>query len=73
LKLFSSTFFIKGNDTYGYSINNEKIIVFGDNDVDGATSISIIVNFFKSFGLNIDWDLPIGDDLYGLNKDKIKK
>ncbi|HNZ27862.1 MAG TPA: single-stranded-DNA-specific exonuclease RecJ [Spirochaetota bacterium] len=51
----------------------EKIIVYGDKDVDGTTSVAIFFDFFKKLGANIDWDVPTGSDGYGLSLDKIEK
>ena len=53
-------------------LNNEKIIVFGDKDVDGTTSTTIIVKFFRDLGLEVEWETPINNDPYGLNKNKIE-
>lgn len=50
----------------------EKIIVYGDKDVDGTTSVAIFFDFFKKFNSNIDWDVPTGSDSYGLSLDKIE-
>ncbi|MCG8571335.1 MAG: single-stranded-DNA-specific exonuclease RecJ [Spirochaetes bacterium] len=51
--------------------NQEKIIVYGDRDVDGTTSITILVDYLTRIGANVQWDLPIGDEPYGLDKEKI--
>ena len=53
---------------------NEKAIVYGDYDVDGITSITVLKRFFKEQGWNIDAYIPNRlDEGYGLNKDAIKK
>jgi len=39
-------------------INNEKIAVLGDYDVDGATSSALLVRFFRSLSINIDTYIP---------------
>lgn len=39
-------------------INKEKILVFGDYDVDGACSTSLIVKFAKELGLDVDFYIP---------------
>ena len=36
---------------YDSICNNEKIAIFGDYDVDGSTSTSIIINYFRSLGI----------------------
>lgn len=39
-------------------INNEKIIIFGDYDVDWVTSTSILMHFFKTIGMQASYRLP---------------
>lgn len=51
----------------------EKVLVYGDRDVDGITSIVIIVETLKNLGVQTSWDLPMGDDTYGLSKQRIKE
>lgn len=50
--------------------NNEKIILFGDRDVDGVTSIHILYRFLFEHGANITWQLPVGSEPYGLTMEK---
>ncbi|MGE4444436.1 MAG: single-stranded-DNA-specific exonuclease RecJ [Candidatus Altimarinota bacterium] len=38
--------------------NNERVIIFGDYDVDGVTSTSILMHFFKKIGLQVSYRLP---------------
>ncbi len=38
--------------------NNEKIVVYGDYDVDGVISISVIKSFFKEIGIKCDHYIP---------------
>lgn len=38
--------------------NNEKILVYGDYDVDGTTAVALVYSFFHSFYPNIDFYLP---------------
>ena len=38
--------------------NNENILVYGDYDVDGTTSVATVYSFFKEFYLNIDYYIP---------------
>ena len=38
--------------------NKEKILIFGDYDVDGACSTSLFVNFFKSINQQCDFYIP---------------
>jgi single-stranded-DNA-specific exonuclease len=54
---------------------NEKILVYGDYDVDGITSVSLLINFFHAIGYhNVDFYIPERlIDGYGLNLDILKK
>lgn len=38
--------------------NNESIMVFGDYDVDGTTSVATLYQFLKTIGPNIDFYIP---------------
>ena len=57
--------------------NDEKIMIFGDYDVDGATSTSILMHFFKKIGIQVSYRLPHRvHDWYGLKEyfvDEIKE
>jgi single-stranded-DNA-specific exonuclease len=37
---------------------NEKILIYGDYDVDGTTSVAMVYTFFKSQGLKVDFYIP---------------
>ncbi|MBK7431397.1 MAG: single-stranded-DNA-specific exonuclease RecJ [Bacteroidetes bacterium] len=37
---------------------NEKILVYGDYDVDGTTAVALVYSFIKSFYENVDFYLP---------------
>lgn len=53
---------------------NKKITVYGDYDVDGITSTTILVSFLENIGANVDYHIPDRfEEGYGLNKDIIKK
>ena len=45
----------------------EKVLVFGDRDVDGITAIVLLVSVLRQEGLEVFWSLPMGDDPYGLS------
>ncbi len=52
--------------------NNEKLIIYGDYDVDGITSISVLKKFLEDRGLKVGTHIPNRlDEGYGLNKDAI--
>jgi len=55
--------------------NNEKIIIYGDYDVDGVTSITVLKRFLIERGMtNVGYYIPKRlDEGYGLNKGAIKK
>ncbi|MDY4010156.1 MAG: single-stranded-DNA-specific exonuclease RecJ [Fusobacterium gastrosuis] len=50
----------------------EKIYIYGDYDVDGITSVSLLYLAFSELGANVDYYIPLRDDGYGLNKEAIK-
>lgn len=52
----------------------EKVIIYGDYDVDGITSITVLKKFLGERGLDVDSYIPNRlDEGYGLNKDAIDK
>ena len=54
--------------------NQEKVIIYGDYDVDGITSITVFKKFLQDRGLNVDSYIPNRlDEGYGLNKNAIDK
>ena len=53
--------------------NKEKTIIYGDYDVDGITSITVLTRFLKERGLDVSSYIPNRlDEGYGLNKEAIK-
>ena len=51
---------------------HEKVTVYGDYDVDGITSVSVIFRFLKELGMEMDYYLPSRlEEGYGLNNDAI--
>ncbi|MFW5767096.1 MAG: DHH family phosphoesterase, partial [Bacteroidota bacterium] len=38
--------------------NKEKILVYGDYDVDGTTSVSLVYNYLSKLNKNIDYYVP---------------
>lgn len=54
--------------------NKEKIIIYGDYDADGITSITVLKRFLEERGLKVWEYIPNRlDEGYGLNKEAIKK
>lgn len=45
----------------------EKVLIFGDSDVDGITSTAILYEQLVKMGIDVQWRLPMEDDGYGLN------
>ena len=45
----------------------EKVLIFGDSDVDGVTSTAILYDQLVKMGIDVSWRLPLEDDGYGLN------
>lgn len=54
-------------------INNKKIAVYGDYDVDGITSSAVFVKYLRTLGVDVIWHLPLREgEGYGLNIDAIE-
>ncbi len=45
----------------------EKVLVFGDRDVDGITSTTLITSLLQEIGVDVAWRVPVGDEAYGLS------
>ena len=45
----------------------EKVLIFGDRDVDGVSSTTVLYECLKDMGLDVQYRLPFGDDAYGLS------
>ncbi|MBN1822873.1 MAG: single-stranded-DNA-specific exonuclease RecJ [Endomicrobiales bacterium] len=52
--------------------SNERILIYGDRDVDGIAAVSIMVRTFRSLGADPFWHIP-SDEGYGLHRDVIDK
>ncbi|MGB4273368.1 MAG: single-stranded-DNA-specific exonuclease RecJ [Bacillota bacterium] len=51
---------------------NERIVVYGDYDVDGITSICILVDVLRGLGANVDYYIPDRvDEGYGINQEAV--
>lgn len=50
--------------------NKEKIIIFGDKDVDGTTSTIILLDYLKNLEADVEYVIPIHDEPFGLNREK---
>jgi len=45
----------------------EKVLVFGDRDVDGITSTTLVTSLLQEIGVDVSWRVPVGDEPYGLS------
>jgi len=53
--------------------SGEKIMIFGDRDVDGITSTVLLFEALKELGADADWMLPEGEETYGLSEAVVKR
>lgn len=54
--------------------NNEKITIYGDYDVDGVTSVSILYLYLEKIGANVDYYIPCRKgEGYGVSVDALTK
>lgn len=52
----------------------EKVIIYGDYDVDGITSVTVLKSFLKECGLDVDEYIPNRlEEGYGLNKAAVEQ
>ena len=49
----------------------EIVLIFGDRDVDGITSTTVLYEQLKSMGIDVSWRLPSGNDGYGLSMEAV--
>lgn len=57
---------------YTVITQNKTIAIFGDYDVDGATSTALMVRYFKALGISTLWYIPERDEGYGPNIDAFR-
>ncbi len=78
LKRLRDPFLLKGMEESVKRIeeaikNKEKICIYGDYDVDGVSSTSILKIYFQSINYQVDYYIPNRlEEGYGLNEDAIK-
>ena len=53
--------------------SGEKILIFGDRDVDGITSTVLLFEALQEMGAEVQWMLPEGEDAYGLSKGVLER
>jgi single-stranded-DNA-specific exonuclease len=51
----------------------EKVLVFGDSDVDGITGTVLLTEYLESMGLDVTWRIPGADDPYGLSLEAVEE
>ncbi len=49
----------------------EKILIFGDKDVDGVTATTVLYDYLRSMGADVKYRLPQGNEGYGLTIEAI--
>jgi single-stranded-DNA-specific exonuclease len=50
----------------------EKVLVFGDSDVDGITGTALLAGYLESIGMDVSWRIPTGNESYGLSLDAVE-
>ena len=50
----------------------EKVLVFGDGDVDGITATALLAGYLEQMGMDVTWRIPTGDEAYGLSMDAVE-
>ncbi|MDR2479632.1 MAG: DHH family phosphoesterase, partial [Treponema sp.] len=51
----------------------EKVLVFGDGDVDGITGTALLAGYLESAGMDISWRIPAGDEPYGISEKAVEE
>ena len=51
----------------------EKVLVFGDSDVDGITGTALLAGYLESLGMDVTWRIPTGDEYYGLSMEAVEE
>ena len=74
LSMLHNPFLMKDMDVAVQRLNKalgkkERILVYGDYDVDGTTSVALVYKFLQQFSSNIDYYIPDrNEDGYGISK-----
>jgi single-stranded-DNA-specific exonuclease len=51
----------------------EKVLVFGDSDVDGITGTVLLTEYLGGMGVDVSWRIPGADDPYGLSLEAVEE
>nr|WP_246559438.1 single-stranded-DNA-specific exonuclease RecJ [Geoanaerobacter pelophilus] len=55
-------------------LNGELVCIYGDYDVDGITSVALLVSFFREVGISVTYHIPRRlEDGYGLSTEGISR
>ncbi len=69
---FSFTEMEKAVDRINEAIEEkEKILIFGDRDVDGVTATTVLYDYLVSAGADVSYRLPQGNEGYGLSLEAV--
>jgi len=49
----------------------EKVLIFGDSDVDGITGTALLAGYLEDIGMDVTWRIPTGDESYGLSLEAV--
>ena len=49
----------------------EKVLIFGDRDVDGVSSTTVLHDCLSGMGIDVRYRLPAGDEAYGLSMEAV--
>jgi single-stranded-DNA-specific exonuclease len=53
---------------------NERVVLFGDYDVDGVTSVALLTEMLRAYGLAPEWFLPLRmEEGYGLSPESVER
>jgi single-stranded-DNA-specific exonuclease len=53
---------------------DEKVLIFGDGDVDGITGTALLAGYLENLGMtNIIWRIPTGEESYGLSMEAVEE
>jgi len=50
----------------------EKVLIFGDGDVDGITGTALLAGYLENIGMDVSWRIPTGDESYGLSMEAVE-
>jgi single-stranded-DNA-specific exonuclease len=50
----------------------EKVLIFGDGDVDGITGTALLAGYLESLEMDVTWRIPTGDESYGLSMEAVE-